>query len=540
MSSPQPILTSSSPAVALPVHGAPLEGTHAPKAAHAHHHGSYRQIFKATTVLGGAQVITILFGMVRNKLLAVLLGPSGVGLAGLYTSVTSLVGSVTGLGIPTSGVRQIADSVGKNDHKQVAVTVATLRAITWFAGLVGMCGIIAFAGPIAQMTFGDRKHAWGLVLVATVVLIEGIAAKQKTVLQGMRRVAELSACQVLGAIGGTIAAIPLLLIFHERGIAGFLVAASLCGALAAWWFARSLPIQKVHLSRSQFFSELRGLMNVGTASVVVGMLGSGVMYLARLLVIRILGMDAVGLYQATWTLSSTYVGVVLTAMGTDFFPRLSAAIGDRAASNRLINEQTEMGILITLPGVLATVVLAPWVLQGVYSAAFRSATDVIRWQILGVALRVVSWPMGVIPLAKGRGGLFILIETGFAIIQLALLYLCVQWRQFEGVGIAVFLHSAVYMVGILVIAGLLTGFSWTRHCQMTLLVAAMATAATFLLCRYTIPAVSLPVGLVITAFSVAWSLKKLQHVLGKDFLPGIYRSFSEKFRKVFAQNSEED
>jgi PST family polysaccharide transporter len=475
--------------------------------------------------------------MVRNKLLAVLLGPMGVGLAGLYTSVTSLVSSVTGLGIPTSGVRQIADSINKNDHQRIAVTVATLRAITWLAGLVGMCSIVLFASPISQKTFLDHNHVWGLIIVAAVVLIDGIAAKHRTVLQGLRRVAELSACQVLGAIGGTIAAIPLLFIFHDRGIPGFLVAASLCGALAAWWFARRQPVQKIHLSRQQFFSELRGLMNVGTASVAVGMLATGVMYLARLMVVRILGMDAVGLYQATWTLSSTYVGVVLTAMGTDFFPRISAAIGDRTACNRLINEQTEMGILIALPGVLATVVLAPWVLQGVYSAAFRSATDVIRWQILGVALRVVSWPLGVIPLAKGRGGLFILIETCFAIIQLALLYLCVQWRQFEGIGIAVFLHSAVYLFGILVIAGLLTRFSWTRHCQMTLLVAALATGAAFLLCRYTRPAISVPSGLLITALAAVWSLKKLQTVLGKDFLPGIYRSLIEKLRRVFAQNS---
>src|SRR5512137_2932633 len=127
---------------------------------------SYRQIFRATSVLGGAQVTSILFGVIRNKFLAVALGPAGVGLAGILTSVTSLVGTVTGLGIPMSGVRQIANSTARNEERQVAVTVTTLRIITWVAGLIGMCAVIAFAVPIARLTFGDTTHAWALAVVA--------------------------------------------------------------------------------------------------------------------------------------------------------------------------------------------------------------------------------------------------------------------------------------------------------------------------------------------------------------------------------------
>src|SRR5208337_3218913 len=105
----------------------------------------------------------------------------------------------------------------------------------------------------------------------------------------------------------------------------------------------------------------------------------------------------------TWTLSTLYVGFVLNAMGADFYPRLTSLAADNMMVNRLVNEQTEMGLLIAVPGVLATLTLAPWVLKIFYSVQFVPAVEIVRWQIVGILLRVVSWPMGFVQLAKGKG-----------------------------------------------------------------------------------------------------------------------------------------
>jgi PST family polysaccharide transporter len=492
---------------------------------------SYRQILKATTFVGGAQVINIIFGLLKNKLLAVFLGPAGVGLAGLYTSVTGLVGAVTGLGVPMSGVRQIAESSAQSDERRVAATAATLGRITWLGGLVGMGLIMIFAAPICRLTFGNTDHIWGLRLVALVVLIEGIAAKQKAILQGLRRIGELSLCQVMGAVGGTVAAFPLVLLWHEHGVPGFLVVASTSAMLASWWFARQLKLKPIKLTRQEFRVELRGLLNIGVAALVTGFVGAGLVYLMRLVVMRRLGMDAVGMCQATWMLSSTYVGVVLAALGTDFYPRLTAVSTDRAACNRLINEQTEMGVLITFPGILATIVLAPWVLQLVYSRAFLPATDVIRWQILGDALKVVCWPLGVISFAQGRAKLFTATEVSFAAVQVTLLFLCVEWWQFEGVGIGFFLHQLLYTIVMLGVARALTGFSWSPNCRKIVVTVGVVTTGIFLLTRYASPSVSLPVGVAVTLLATWWSLKKSKELLGKDYLASIYRKIQQRFAR---------
>jgi len=71
----------------------------------------YRRILKASVLIGGSSLISILFGILRTKVLALLIGREGMGLFGAYSSVTALVSAATGFGIQTSGVRQIAQSL---------------------------------------------------------------------------------------------------------------------------------------------------------------------------------------------------------------------------------------------------------------------------------------------------------------------------------------------------------------------------------------------------------------------------------------------
>ena len=52
--------------------------------------GSYGQILKSSALIGGAQVANITIGIVRTKAMAMLLGPAGFGLFGLYGSIANL------------------------------------------------------------------------------------------------------------------------------------------------------------------------------------------------------------------------------------------------------------------------------------------------------------------------------------------------------------------------------------------------------------------------------------------------------------------
>ena len=307
---------------------------------------SYRQIFKSTAVIGAAQVASIGIGIVRNKALAVLLAPAGFGLAGTYLTVAGSVGGITGLGLGMSGVRQIAEAAASGDQNKMARTVQALRWASSLSGVLGMVALLALCVPLSYSTFRDGNHAGAIALMSLSLLFGGISTGQWALIQGLRRLVDLGKSQVAGAFFGMLASIALVYFLRERGIALYLVANAGMALLFSWWYARKVNMPHVKMRLGELWFESRGLMTLGIAfllqNLVLGLNG----YLSRVFIIDQLGLSAVGLYTAAWTLSSYYVGIVLKAMGADFYPRLTATVNDHPTMNRLVNEQIEMGLLI--------------------------------------------------------------------------------------------------------------------------------------------------------------------------------------------------
>ena len=75
----------------------------------------YQTTFKATSLFGGVQVVTILIGIFKSKLVAVWLGTTGFGIMGLFNTSISLISSITNLGLQSSAVREIATVSAEND-----------------------------------------------------------------------------------------------------------------------------------------------------------------------------------------------------------------------------------------------------------------------------------------------------------------------------------------------------------------------------------------------------------------------------------------
>src|SRR5690554_1976404 len=81
---------------------------------------SYRQIVKATSLFGGVQFFQILISVVRSKFVAILLGPSGMGIVGLLTSTTGLITGLTNFGLGTSAVKNISEATATSDNERIA------------------------------------------------------------------------------------------------------------------------------------------------------------------------------------------------------------------------------------------------------------------------------------------------------------------------------------------------------------------------------------------------------------------------------------
>lgn len=373
---------------------------------------SYRRILKSSYIIGGASVVSILAGLIRTKVLAVLLGPSGVGLFSLYTGIVSAAAAVSSMGLGTVGTRQVAEAIGHEDARALAVA---RRAMFWGALLLASAGALvvwSLREIVAEVVLGSAEHAGAVGWLALGVALSVASASQAALIQGMRRIGDMARLSVQSAVLNTALGLALLWQWGEAALVGYVLVGPLMSFLLGHVYVSRLPrMDAENVSIREIASQWQTFLRVGIAFMGAGLAGSLIQLWIRVEVGNTLGAEGLGHYQAAWMISMQYIGFVLAAMGADYYPRLAGTIHDRKATARLVNEQTEIALLLSAPVLIAMMGLAPWVIQLLYSPAFGPAVEVLRWQILGDLLKVASWPLGFIILAAGDGKTFFLTET---------------------------------------------------------------------------------------------------------------------------------
>jgi PST family polysaccharide transporter len=481
---------------------------------------TYREILKSSAVIGGASVANVAIGIIRTKVMAVLLGPAGVGLLGLYTALADLAKSVASMGINGSGVRQIAEAAATGDTTRIAQTVTVLRRTTLLLACTGAALLALLSAWVSTFMFGTEQHAHAITLLSLVVLFRVLADGQVALIQGTRRIADFARMGVLGALLGTIVGIGIVYVLREDGVVPSLVAVAAMSALMSWWYGRKVVVQKPVMTRIQLRDETRALLKLGVAFLASGFLMLGAAYAVRMILLRTNGLEATGLYESAWTIGGLYVGFVLQAMGADFYPRLVGVANDNAECNRLVNEQMQVSLLLAAPGVIATLTLAPLAITIFYSNRFAGAVDILRWVCLGMALRVITWPVGYIIVAKGRQVVFLATEVAWTVVNVGLAWLCVNLFGPIGAGIAFFGSYVFHAAMILAIVRSISRFRWSQTTARTGLLFAVSVPLVFGAFAVLSPTWATCIGIVAMILSGLHSVRALARLVSP---PGIAR-----------------
>jgi PST family polysaccharide transporter len=454
--------------------------------------------------------------MVRIKFVAVLIGPLGMGLVGTYQAIQVMVGVVAGLGIQSSAVRDVSLAVASGDEESVGRTILTLRRLTLFTGLAGALWMVALARPFSLYTFGSDEHVVNISLLGATILFGSIQGGQMALIQGMRRIGDLARLNVIGAIASLIVSVMLYAWLGMQGIIPALMSLSAIGLVSSWYFARRIPVPKVEMSWKESFLAAGGMVRLGLVFMWNGVLLAMVAYLTRTFVAQGLGLEAVGIFAAAFALSGMFINVVLAAMNADYYPRLTAVSHDHDKVNLLVNEQTEIGLLLAVPGLLATLTLAPWIIRTFYTGEFLPATDLLQWFVLGCLGQVISWPLGFVMLALGRGSLFAITQTGFNITHVIFIWIGLIAFGLEGVSIAFFVLYLVVTLIVYMVAHHLTGFSWSAETRRLLLLLIPVASLAFLAARVLPLWPATGLGLVVTGIASILCLRELVKRIGSE------------------------
>lgn len=484
---------------------------------------SYGQILKSSVLVGGSSAVNIVVGIARSKAMALLLGPSGVGLAGLFASLSDLAFTVSSLGLNSSSVREIAAAVGSNDADRVARVTLITRRMWVVLGLLAIAAMVLASRPLSRLTFQSARYSGAVCLLSAAVFFRLMSSGQSALLQGMRRIADLARMSALGSVVSSATSVALVWWLGEAGIVPSLALGAAALACISWYFSRQIQVAVPKLSWQETVATTRPLLELGVVFMATSLLTMGSAYLIRILILHTGGVQATGLYQSAWTIGGLYAGFILQAMGTDFYPRLTAHSDDNETCNRLVNEQAQVGFLLGGPGVLATLTFAPLVITILYSSRFAGAAEVLRWIALGTALQIVSWPMGFILLAKGRKAMFLLSDLAWTLVYLGLALILVRRYGAVGAGMA-FCGSYLYhIVMTYCLVAHLTRFRVSAQTFRISILLLSAMAVVFAATAFLPGQISLAVGTLVSGIAAWLSLRTLLRLLEPASIPKALR-----------------
>jgi len=418
-----------------------------------HDKNSYKESLKATSLFGGVQVYNILIGIIRSKFVAVLLGPVGMGINGLLISATDLIMSLTNLGLGTSAVRDIAEANATKDAGKIALVIRVFRWLVWLTGLLGAVICLLFSPYLSYVTFGNYQYTVAFVILSSSVLFKQLATGQTALLQGMRKYADMAKANVIGNTIGLFLTVPLYYLWGLDAIVPVLVITSVISFILSYYYSNKVKIEKVEITTKSIKKEGKGMLKMGFFISLQGLFSVGASYLVRIFISNKGGLDDVGLFTAGFAIINTYVGLIFTAMGTDYYPRLSAVNSDGEVFNKTINQQAEISLLLLAPIIAGFIIFIKPVVTILYSSKFLPVEGLIYWAILGIFFKAASWTIAYSFLAKGDTTAFFWSELAAIIYTTAFNILGYMYWGLTGLGISFLVGYIVYLIQVWIIAG---------------------------------------------------------------------------------------
>jgi len=489
---------------------------------------SYRQIFKTTSIFGGVQVFNILVNIIRSKFIAIFLGPAGMGIAGLFTATITIISNMTNFGLSTSSVKNVAAANASGDEKRISVVITVLRRLVWITGLLGAFIMLVTAPWLSELTFSTRKYTYAFMVLSITLLFTQLNAGQMAVLQGLRKIQYLAKADLIGTIIGLAVSVPIYYFWREEGIVPTIIITSVCMLLLSWFFSSKIKLQKHEVTMSLLNTEGREMLTMGFLLSFSGLITLGVAYLVRIYISRQGGIEQVGLYNSGFAIITSYVGLVFTAMATDYYPRLSAVAANNKELKNVINQQGEIAVLIISPIISIFLVYINFIVVILYSSRFTGVNGMIHWAALGMIFKAASWSVGFILLAKSASKVYFwneLINNAYMLVFNLLGY---KYGGLNGVGFSFFIGYFIYFFQVFFLAKRKYEFNFYKEFVIIMAIQLLLNISCFLSVVFLAHPYNYIAGTLFIALSFTFSIKELNKRLA---LTAIFQQMKQKLSK---------
>ena len=464
---------------------------------------TYRRMLCAFGSVGGAKLTSVALGVIRTKIVAILLGPANLGLIGLAANSVELVRVMFSFGLESSVARQVAIASNEgNAHEISRIYTACIHASTAIGLLSAL--FLAVASPwLAAFATGSAGDWWLFATAGLSLLFSPFVAVQQALAQGLRSLSFVTTTQLLSAPLVALVTVVLVSLFGVIGGILAIVANTASPFVVQLILMRRIRPPSVRVTLLEFRKRLAVNFRHGsglyinaiwlTGGAWLTLFGLGIFYPESDRLVQL------GYYQAALALGGIYVGIIISAMSTDYYPAICGASSDTVSMRRLFHQYTVFSLHIGTLVTLLTIAGAPQLLKLFYTAEFASAAPTLRLIAISTALRFAFFPIGFLLLAKDLKRTFLTIELCVGVFTLSALLAGSCF--FGAIGAAVaHIMSSVFQLVLLLFSLRFTGQEWSLRIVLQFLFSSCIIAFVSTTCIFVSDVVSFASGVL--AFAI--------------------------------------
>ncbi|MCL6379291.1 lipid III flippase WzxE [Pectobacterium brasiliense] len=364
---------------------------------------------KASIWTAGSTLIKIGAGLVVVKLLAVAFGPSGVGMAGNFRQLITVLGVLAGAGI-FNGVTKYVAEYQQQPERLRPLLGTSVTLVLGFSTLLAILFLTA-ATPIANLLFGHDDYRDVVRVLAFIQMGIAYANLFLAILKGYRD----AIGNALAVIGGSLIGLASFwLCLQLGGYVGALAGLALVPALlvipAGIMLYRRTPLSLTSL-KPAWDSAIAGQLGKFTLMALMTAVTLPVAYIMmRNLLAAHYSWDEVGIWQGVSSISDAYLQFITASFTVYLLPTLSR-LTDKAA----LSQEIVRSLKFVLP-VVASVSFCVWLLRDfaiwlLFSSEFTAMRDLFVWQLVGDVMKVGAYVFGYLVIAKAALRFYLLTEV---------------------------------------------------------------------------------------------------------------------------------
>lgn len=395
-----------------------------------------KRVITAIGLLGSAQAVNIACSVLRNKLMAIWVGPAGVGLNSILVNASTLISTGTQLNIRDSAVRDL--STPMSDYA-LALKTASVRRWCLLLGIIGVVTAVVLSPLLSATAYSGSMANWYyFALLAPAVFFTAYSAGEMAILQSCGRLKDLARANLTGGLAATIISIPLIYLFRLEAIVYVIDIYAAALAIVVFFMRQRGPQlpSGVRLDLKTLWAQGKSFLALGLTISVSVLLTSLTNYIFSAYINSTGGEDALGTYQSGYTLVNSYVGIIFAAIAVEYYPRLTRFISRPKTARVLMSHEFILVVRLITPVAVIFIALSDFIVRLLYSSQFEGVVPFITFAIGGTVLRGVSLCYAYRILAEGDSKAYIFTESVSVTVGLILNVIAYSLWSYLGLGIS--------------------------------------------------------------------------------------------------------